>query len=142
MQLFHDAGAVLLFPVPALLQKAVPAQIVLVDALLLQLVDDLDLGGDSRVVRARLPQGLVALHPLVTGDNILQRRIPGMPQVQLAGNIRRRDHDTERILAFVAGCEIAFFDPVVIALFYIQMVIFRGQFLFHQFFLLFFIFLR
>ena len=129
-------------PVPSPFQKFLTAQIIAGNAFFFQALIHLRLGCDAGVVHARNPQHVVALHPLVTGDNILQRRIPGMPQVQLAGNIRRRDHDTERILAFVAGCEIAFFDPVVIALFYIQMVIFRGQFLFHQFFLLFFIFLR
>ena len=56
--------------------------------------------------------------------------------MQLSGNIGRRDNDTERILALISGCKIAFFDPVVIALLNIQMVIFRGQFLIHQCFLL------
>ena len=115
MQLFHDAGAVLLFPVPALLQKAVPAQIVLVDALLLQLVDDLDLGGDGRVVRARLPQSLVALHPLVADQDILHGVVQGVSHVQLSGDIGRGHHDGEGLFVLVhLGVEILSVQPLLV----------------------------
>ena len=48
------------------------------------------------MIFARQPQDIVALHSLVTDQNILQGIVERMPHVQLAGDIWRRQHDTVR----------------------------------------------
>ena len=64
-----------------------------------QLVDDLNLGRDCCMVGTRLPQSLVALHSLITDQDILHGVIQCMTHVQLTGNVWRRHHDGERLLA-------------------------------------------
>ena len=53
MKLFYDTAAVLFFPLPCFLQEALTAQIMLVNALLFQLVDNLNLRCDRRMVGTR-----------------------------------------------------------------------------------------
>ena len=97
--LLHDAVAVLLFPVPHTLQKLFPAQIVAGQSLLLaQVFLHLDLGGDAGVVRSGQPQCLIPLHPLKTGEDVLQGRVHGMPHMKLACDIGRRHNNGKRFL--------------------------------------------
>ncbi len=93
LQLFHDASAVFFFPVPGTLQKFLTSQLVLVDAFFFQFLDNLDLRGDGRVIRARQPQRVVALHPFETGQDILHGLVQGMAHVQLACDVWRGNHD-------------------------------------------------
>ena len=51
------------------------------------------LGGDAGVIRARHPQGLVALHPFLADEDVLERVVQGVAQVQRAGHVRRRNDD-------------------------------------------------
>ena len=51
------------------------------------------------MVCARLPQRLIALHSLVTDQDILHGIVQRMSHVQLAGDVRRRHHDGKRLLA-------------------------------------------
>ena len=51
------------------------------------------LGRNTRMVGARLPQGIVTTHAVVAGQRIHQGILEGVPHVQAAGDIRRRDHD-------------------------------------------------
>ncbi len=115
LKLLNDASAVFLSPVPALLQEAFSSQIHLFDALCLQGVDDLDLCGDGRMVGPGLPEGIVALHPLKTDQDILHGVVQGMAHVELAGDVRRGDHDGEGFLGMIHFCvEIFLIFPVFI----------------------------
>ena len=52
-----------------------------------------DLGGDAGVVGARLPQGVVARHAVIAGERVHQGVLEGVPHVQRAGDVGRRQHD-------------------------------------------------
>ena len=51
------------------------------------------LGGDAGVVRARLPQRVVAAHAVVAREHVHERVLEGMAHVQRAGDVRRRNRD-------------------------------------------------
>ena len=55
------------------------------------------LGGDAGVVGARHPERVEALHPLLADEDVLQRVVQGMAQVQGAGDVGRRDDDRVRL---------------------------------------------
>ena len=81
--------------------------------LLLQqpLLDD-RLGGDPRVVGAGHPEGVVPLHPPPADQDVLQRVVERVPQVQRPGDVRRRDDDrVGRLRARRVGVEVALFEP-------------------------------
>ncbi len=54
-----------------------------------ELLLDLDLGGDSRVVGAGKPQRVEAVHALVADQDVLQRVVQGVAPVQRAGDVGR-----------------------------------------------------
>ena len=112
-QLLDDAPAVLVFPRPHALKKFFAPEVVAGDTLVLaQIFLDLDLCGDASVVRARQPERAVALHALRADENVLQRFVKGVPHVKLAGDVRRGDHDRERLFRLVDLCvEELFFLP-------------------------------
>ena len=58
---------------------------------------DHGLRGDAGMIGARHPQRVVALHPPPADENILQRVVQRMPQVQRAGHVRRRNDDRIRL---------------------------------------------
>ena len=55
-----------------------------------ELLLDHVLGGDCGVVVAGQEEHLVAGHPLVAGEEVVDGRLEGVPHVQLAGDVRRR----------------------------------------------------
>ena len=102
--LLHDAVAVLVLPVPHPLQELLPAQVVAGQALVFpQLLLHLDLGGDAGVVRAGHPQRLVALHPLVADQDVLEGGVHGVAHVELARDVGGRHDDAEGLLVRVGG---------------------------------------
>jgi hypothetical protein len=58
-------------------------------------LDD-SLRGDPRMIGAGHPEGVVALHAAHADQDVLQRIVEGMSQVQRAGDIGRRDDDAVR----------------------------------------------
>ena len=97
-KLLRDRSAVLLLPVPDLLQELLAADLALVDTLILQRVRHAHLGRDRGVVGPGNPQRLVSLHPSPADQDILQGLVEGVAHVQLPCNIGRRNHDRERLL--------------------------------------------
>ena len=95
LQLGNDTSAVLFLPLPGSLQELLTPQVMLVDALLLQLLDNLNLGCDGSMVCAGLPECIIALHSFKTNQDILHGIIQRMPHVQLSCNIWRGNHDSE-----------------------------------------------
>ena len=116
--LLDDAVAVLLLPAPDALEELVAPEVVAGLALLLaQHLLDLDLGRDARVVDAGQPQRGIALHPLVAGQDVLQRRVEGVAHVELARDVGGRHDDGERLLVGVdLPLEVSALHPQVIDL--------------------------
>jgi hypothetical protein len=94
--LLGDRVAGLLLPVPDAGDEILAAEVVAAGLLLLQLALHHDLGGDPRVVRARHPQRVVARHPVVARQAVHDRLVEGMPHVQRARDVGRRQLDGER----------------------------------------------
>jgi len=92
-QLAEDDPAVLVAPLPHLLDELFPPEVAAVQALLAQLFLDPGLGRDAGVVGAGKPQ---RVHPDKAGaahEDILQSVVEDVPHVQHAGDVGRRDHD-------------------------------------------------
>ena len=96
-----------------------------VDAFFLQLLDDLDLGSDTCMVGAGLPQCVVTLHSLITDQDILHGVVQCMPHVELSCDIWGRDHDSEGCLTVIyLRMKILFVKPLLIqSVFYAVWVI-------------------
>ena len=111
-----DDTAVLLLPLPHLGGEVFTAVVEAVLTLgLLEHRLDLGLGGDTGVVGAGQPQHLVALHALAAGHGVHQRVVQCVAHVQLAGDVRRRQDDGERLLvAAGVGVEVAGVDPALV----------------------------
>ena len=95
-----------------------------------QLLLNLDLGGDTGVIRAGKPQGLVALHALEAGQDVLQRTVQRVAHVQLAGDVGGRHDDGKRLLVRVRLRleAVAVHPKLVDAGFHVPRVIDLGQF--------------
>ena len=91
-----DAVAVFFLPLPYTFQEFFTAEVIFIETFFRDLLFDLDLRRDAGMVFARQPQDIVTLHSLVTNQDILKSIVECMPHVQLAGNIRRRQHDAVR----------------------------------------------
>jgi ATP-dependent Lon protease len=97
-KLFHlvrDSAAVLFFPLPDLLHKLLPAEVVPCMALLRKHSLHHVLGGYSGMVRSREPEDVVPLHTLVPAQNILEGVVERMTHVQGAGYVRGWNNDGE-----------------------------------------------
>ena len=91
-----DAVAEFFLPLPYTFQEFFTAEIIFIETFFSDLLFDLDLRCDAGMIFARQPQDIVALHSLVTDQNILQGIIERMPHVQLTGDIWRRQHNAVR----------------------------------------------
>ena len=106
----------------------------LVNALFLQLLDDLYLCCNTCMVRTRLPQCIISLHPLITDQNILHRIVQRMSHMQLSGDIWGRNHNGKRCLGMIhLGMEILMIQPLLIqSVLYALGVIGLSQFFAHK----------
>ena len=92
-QLLHDLSAGLCLPFPDFGGEGFAAEVMPRLALRVQLALDHHLCGNAGVVAARLPQGAATVHALVADERIHDGVLEGVPHVQRAGNVRRRNHD-------------------------------------------------
>ncbi len=100
-------------PLPDPLDECLAAEGVAVLPLLRQLLLDDVLGGDAGMVGAGHPQHFMPGHPLPAHQDILQGIVEGMPHVQHAGDVGRRDDDRIAGLGRVlVGVEITVFLPL------------------------------
>ena len=115
VKLVDNPSAILFFPVPALLQKAVSAQFFFRNPLLFQAFNHLYLCGDCRMVCSRLPQSLISLHPLITGQNILHGIVQSVSHVKLPCNVWRRHNNRKRLFVRIfPGSEILIIQPFLV----------------------------
>lgn len=103
-----DATHLLLLPLPHLLDEGLASEVVPgLALLLLQLLLDHHLGGNTGMIEARAPQGLAARHSVPAGQRVLNGAHERVAQVKCARHIRwRHRHDelfTGRVLAKVLG---------------------------------------
>jgi hypothetical protein len=92
------------FPLPDALDQLVAAQIV--PRLVFfssQAAFDHRLRRDARVIGAGHPQRRTALHPLHADQDVLQRIVQRVAQMQRPGDVRRRDHDAKRLAVRLAA---------------------------------------
>src|SRR5205823_11590760 len=76
------------------------------DALLRELVLHDDLGDEPGVVRARHIERRLTTHPVVASHEVLvPGKAEGVAQVQIAGDVRKRQHHHERLLHVFVGRE-------------------------------------
>ena len=101
--LAHDRAPRLLQPLPRARDERLSAEIVPRQPLLRELLLDDVLRRDARVVVARLPERVVALHPVPADEDVLQRPVQGVAHVEIAGDVRRRNADHERVVAARTG---------------------------------------
>jgi hypothetical protein len=112
-----DLAAGLVLPLPDALDEGLAAQVVAGLALLAELALDDVLGGDAGVVHAGLVERLEALHALAADQGVDQRVLEGVPEVQAARDVRRRDDDgVRRLLAVLVGLEVTPLYPALIQL--------------------------
>ena len=105
LQLTDNRAAGFLFPFPDAINKGLAAHVPASDIVtgLGHLAFDHHLRCDAGMVGARLPQHILAAHALEPDQDILQRIVQGVPHVQNAGDIRRRDDDGISLCRRVAG---------------------------------------
>ncbi|MNY24988.1 hypothetical protein D3C86_1587380 [compost metagenome] len=93
-QLAHDSTARFRLPFPDLVDKGVAAHVATSGrARGGQLTLDHHLGRDAGVVGAGQPQHGLALHPVIAGQDVLQRIVQRVTDMQRARHVRRRDDD-------------------------------------------------
>ena len=102
-ELPHDRAAGLVEPAPRPLEERVAADLLPRGAFRDQLLLHDVLRRDPRVVVARLPERVEAAHPVPAHEHVLDRPVEGVPHVELARHVRRRDADDERVVAARAG---------------------------------------
>ena len=105
-----DIAAGLGLPFPDLIEEFLPPQVVAGNPLRPQLALHHHLGGDAGVVRAHLPQGVVALHAVVADQGIHDGVVEAVAHVQAAGDVGRGDHDAVGT-ALARGLEVAALFP-------------------------------
>ncbi|CNM74069.1 Uncharacterised protein [Mycobacterium tuberculosis] len=110
-----DGTARLSLPIPHLVHEQLAAEVFFSLAVDRQLLLDHALGGDPGMVGARLPEHLIALHPLAPRQGVHHGVFQRVAHVQAAGHVRRRQHD--RIGRLGAGRvrgEVASVQPLLI----------------------------
>ncbi len=98
-----DGGAGLFFPFPHFFDEFFAAQVMARNLLRIELPFDHDLGGDAGMVGAGNPRRVEAAHAVVARQAIHDGLVEGMPHVQGAGHVGRRQLDAERRFAGVGG---------------------------------------
>src|SRR5690606_40815888 len=91
--LAEDAPAGLLLPLPHPPYELLAPQVVAGQTLLGELALDDVLGGDAGMVGARKPERLEAAHARTPDQRVLDRVIEGVPDMQRARDVGRRQDD-------------------------------------------------
>ena len=100
--LHHDRPPRQFEPLPRPSNERLAAKIVPGQPLECKLLLDDVLRRDPRVVVAGLPQRAVAAHPVPAHEHVLDRAVEGVAEVEVAGDIRRRNTDDVALLTACA----------------------------------------
>jgi hypothetical protein len=115
-ELAGDLAAALGLPFPDFGDEILAAVVGALVLALLELALDHHLGGDAGMVGADDPQRVLALETLVADDDVLQRVVERVADVQAAGDVGRRVDQRERLRPRALGAEQAAGFPVGIPL--------------------------
>ena len=80
-------------PLPDALDEFLAAEFAAMDLPLHELTFHHHLGGDARMVHARLPQHVPAAHALEAAQDVLDRVVQRVAHMKRAGDVRRRNDD-------------------------------------------------
>ena len=95
-ELLKDPAAGLLLPLPDPLDELLAAEVVACQALPLELPLDDHLRRNAGMVDAGDPKGVVALHPLVPAEHVLEGGPASVPHVERAGDVGGRNRQRVR----------------------------------------------
>src|SRR5215210_4191307 len=95
-----------------MLEEGLAADLSALDALGLEIALDHHLRGDPGVVGADYPKRILAEHPLAPGQDVLQRIVERVTDVQRSGDVGRRHDDRPWRLAGPIRAEQALFFPM------------------------------
>ena len=98
LELRHDRSARFRLPRPHALDERLAAQSAPVGLLPLHehALDD-HLRRDAGMVDARLPQHVASVHAPIAAQDVLKRVVERVAHMQIAGDVRRRNHDAKRL---------------------------------------------
>ena len=118
LELLDDDTPVLFLPLPDFIEKGLAAHIAAGLAFLLaELLFDLGLRRDTGVVGPGEPEHVLALHAGATGEDILDRVVEDVTEVEDSRDIRRRDDDgVGRLLSFFITTKTSGVDPAAVPL--------------------------
>ena len=111
-QLARDRAAALLLPRPDAIDELLARQVGAFLAGGVHLPLHHHLRGDAGMIGADHPQRIAPLQPRVANQDVLQRIVERMADVQRTGDVRRRDDDRERFGVGPLGAEAARGFPV------------------------------
>ena len=97
LELADDRGAGLLAPSPHPLEEPLAAEIPAGEPLGPELLVDHRVHGDPRMVGAADPERVAALHPPQPDQGVLVAPVHGVAHVEVAGHVRKRQRDHERL---------------------------------------------
>ncbi len=105
LQLIDDGAAAFGLPFPDARQELLAAHFAPTELLPFhQLALDDHLGGDAGVVGARLPQGVAALHTVIADQDVLERVVERVPDMERPRDVGGRDDDGEAVGARPGPC--------------------------------------
>ncbi len=113
-ELLEDNAAMLVCPVPSVLEKLLTGEVCLLDALLCEAVYNLGLCGDAGVVGARNPTCVLTLHARTAHENILDCIVEHVAHVEHTRHVRWWDDHSIRFTTIWLGAEELVVEPVLI----------------------------
>jgi len=115
-QLLEDDAAVLLLPLPGILEELLAGEVFLADAHTFELGHDLALCRDGSVVGAGDPAGVLAVHTRLADEDVVEGIVEHVAHMKDAGDVRRRYHDGIRFPSVRFGVEKLVLEPIGIPL--------------------------
>ncbi len=112
LELFEDNAAVLLFPLPCVLQELFTSQVAFSDAFLCEFVYHFGFCRDGGVVSAWHPQCVFAHEASPAHKDVLYSVVEHMPHVKDTGDVGWGYHYCERFASVRLGVKQTMFHPV------------------------------
>ena len=113
-ELLEDDAAVLVSPVPSVLEELIASKVCLLDTLLGEAVNHLSLGSDTGVVGTRYPASVLALHACTANENILDSIVEHVSHVEHTRYVWWRDNHRIRFTTIWLRAEKLVVEPVLI----------------------------
>ena len=113
-ELLEDDAAVLVSPVPSMLEELIASEVSLLDTLLSEAVNHLSLGSDTGVVGTWYPASILALHACTANENILDSIVEHVSHVEHTRYVWWRDYHRIRFTTIWLRAEKLVVEPVLI----------------------------